>query len=339
MVADTCLPDGTDRRVLDRLHRSAQVGTRHMALPLERYAALDGFGAVNDAFIAGAVSLGAEAVSGALEHGGALPARRRPADVHLGHRHRRARPSTPGWPAGSDCGRTSSGCPSSAWAAWRAPPGLARMHDYLRGRPDDVAVLLVRRAVLAHLPARRRLHGQPRRRRAVRRRRRRRRRVRRTAPDRAPPGAAGRRPARRSSPRAATCIRTPSRSWAGTSAPPASGSSSTPASPTSCASTSPTTSTPSSPTTACSRADIDRLGVPPGRAQGARRGDRDPRSARRRPRRRPGARWPTVGNLSSASVLHVLRDTLAERRPPPGTPGLLLAMGPGFCSELVLLRW
>lgn len=45
-----------------------------------------------------------------------------------------------------------------------------------------------------------------------------------------------------------------------------------------------------------------------------------------------------VGNLSSASVLHVLRDTIAKR-PPAGTPGLMLAMGPGFCSELVLLRW
>jgi alkylresorcinol/alkylpyrone synthase len=45
-----------------------------------------------------------------------------------------------------------------------------------------------------------------------------------------------------------------------------------------------------------------------------------------------------VGNLSSASVLLVLEDTLADP-PPPGTWGLLLAMGPGFCSELVLLRW
>jgi alkylresorcinol/alkylpyrone synthase len=44
------------------------------------------------------------------------------------------------------------------------------------------------------------------------------------------------------------------------------------------------------------------------------------------------------GNLSSSSVLHVLKDTLALR-PPPGTPGLMIAMGPGFCSELVLLRW
>jgi alkylresorcinol/alkylpyrone synthase len=45
-----------------------------------------------------------------------------------------------------------------------------------------------------------------------------------------------------------------------------------------------------------------------------------------------------VGNLSSASVLHVLRDTMAKR-PPADSPGVLMAMGPGFCSELVLLRW
>ncbi len=45
-----------------------------------------------------------------------------------------------------------------------------------------------------------------------------------------------------------------------------------------------------------------------------------------------------VGNLSSSSVLHVLRDTIAKK-PPAGAPGLLMAMGPGFCSELVLLRW
>jgi alkylresorcinol/alkylpyrone synthase len=45
-----------------------------------------------------------------------------------------------------------------------------------------------------------------------------------------------------------------------------------------------------------------------------------------------------VGNLSSVSVLDVLRDTLSAP-PPDGTPGLMIAMGPGFCSELVLLRW
>ncbi|HLQ38866.1 MAG TPA: 3-oxoacyl-[acyl-carrier-protein] synthase III C-terminal domain-containing protein [Planctomycetota bacterium] len=46
----------------------------------------------------------------------------------------------------------------------------------------------------------------------------------------------------------------------------------------------------------------------------------------------------TVGNLSSASVLLVLQQTL-QQRPPPGSLGLMLAMGPGFCSELLLLRW
>ena len=45
-----------------------------------------------------------------------------------------------------------------------------------------------------------------------------------------------------------------------------------------------------------------------------------------------------IGNLSSASVLHVLADTLADRPPRPGSYGLMLAMGPGFCSELVLLQ-
>jgi len=45
-----------------------------------------------------------------------------------------------------------------------------------------------------------------------------------------------------------------------------------------------------------------------------------------------------VGNISSASVLHVLRDTMAKH-PPSGSPGVLMAMGPGFCSEVVLLRW
>jgi alkylresorcinol/alkylpyrone synthase len=46
-----------------------------------------------------------------------------------------------------------------------------------------------------------------------------------------------------------------------------------------------------------------------------------------------------VGNLSSASVLVVLEDVMKNRRPEPGTLGLLAAMGPGFCSELILLRW
>lgn len=46
-----------------------------------------------------------------------------------------------------------------------------------------------------------------------------------------------------------------------------------------------------------------------------------------------------VGNLSSTSVLVVLEDVMKSRRPEPGTLGILAAMGPGFCSELLLLKW
>jgi alkylresorcinol/alkylpyrone synthase len=46
-----------------------------------------------------------------------------------------------------------------------------------------------------------------------------------------------------------------------------------------------------------------------------------------------------LGNLSSASVLMVLRDVMGNGRPPKGVWGLMVGMGPGFCSELVLLRW
>jgi alkylresorcinol/alkylpyrone synthase len=43
-------------------------------------------------------------------------------------------------------------------------------------------------------------------------------------------------------------------------------------------------------------------------------------------------------NLSSVSVLDVLRANMADP-PTPGSFGLMMAMGPGFCSELVLLVW
>jgi len=46
-----------------------------------------------------------------------------------------------------------------------------------------------------------------------------------------------------------------------------------------------------------------------------------------------------VGNISSTSVLLVLEDVYRHRRPDPGTLSILAAMGPGFCAELVLLRW
>jgi alkylresorcinol/alkylpyrone synthase len=46
-----------------------------------------------------------------------------------------------------------------------------------------------------------------------------------------------------------------------------------------------------------------------------------------------------VGNISSTSVLLVLEDVYSHRRPERGTLSILAAMGPGFCAEMVLLRW
>lgn len=54
---------------------------------------------------------------------------------------------------------------------------------------------------------------------------------------------------------------------------------------------------------------------------------------------RSWASLKTVGNLSSASVLHVLSALLESNEAQEGDVGLMVAMGPGFCSELVLLRW
>jgi len=47
----------------------------------------------------------------------------------------------------------------------------------------------------------------------------------------------------------------------------------------------------------------------------------------------------TRGNLSSASVLVVMNDIVRRRKSPEGTWGMMLALGPGFCSEMVLMRW
>jgi alkylresorcinol/alkylpyrone synthase len=44
------------------------------------------------------------------------------------------------------------------------------------------------------------------------------------------------------------------------------------------------------------------------------------------------------GNLSSVSVLDILHATMADP-PSPGSIGLMIAMGPGFSAELVLLSW
>ncbi len=52
--------------------------------------------------------------------------------------------------------------------------------------------------------------------------------------------------------------------------------------------------------------------------------------------------WNTlksVGNLSSASILFVIKALLEEKELDEGTPGLLAAFGPGFNIELMLAEW
>jgi alkylresorcinol/alkylpyrone synthase len=54
-----------------------------------------------------------------------------------------------------------------------------------------------------------------------------------------------------------------------------------------------------------------------------------------------GVTWESlarIGNISSSSVLHVLSETYQQRRPELGSYGLMMALGPGFSLEMVLLQ-
>ncbi len=208
---------GRHAAVVERFHRNAGVDTRHLALPLERYARLDDFGESNDAFIEVGVELGARAVDRRAQ--GRRPDARRRRPDHLGHRHR------PGRAVARRPGRRADRHAPRRRADAAGRPGLRGRRR--RGRP--AARLPARpprqrrgadggRAVLADAAARRRLGGQPGGQRAVRRRRRRRGRG-----GRGPRGRARRSAPPYRSPRcwpaAAGSTPTPSGRWAGTSAP------------------------------------------------------------------------------------------------------------------------
>ncbi len=129
------------RELLDRLHTSCSVASRHLALPIEDYKGLNGFGDANDAFISVGLELGEEAVRTALGRAGLTPS-----DVDL-----IVMTSVTGIAAPSIDARLWSrlglrpdvkripifglGCVAGA-------AGIARVHDYLVGHPRHVAVLL-----------------------------------------------------------------------------------------------------------------------------------------------------------------------------------------------------
>lgn len=329
IVARTCLPEDADRRILDRLHRSAQVRSRHMTLPLQRYAELDGFGAANDVFVGAAPGLGAKVVRDALHTAGLSPT-----DVDLLIYTSVTGIATPSIDARlvgrlglrPDVKRLplfGLGCAGGAG-------GLARMHDYLLGRPDDVAVLLSvelcsltfqrNDASLANLVATG-LFGD---------------------------GAAAviacgaDRPDEIAGP---TIVDTRAHLYPDTGRVMGwdikdSGFQ--------------VVLDPTVPDVVRRHLadDVEGFladhGLKPKDVTawvchpGGPKVLQAVAEALDLPDEALDVTWrhlADVGNLSSSSVLHVLRDTLAERRPPPGTPGVLLAMGPGFACELVLLRW
>ncbi|MFE6770892.1 type III polyketide synthase [Streptomyces fimicarius] len=327
MVARTCLPPGADRRVLDRLHENARVRTRHTALPLDAYRDLDGFGASNDVFIRSAVDLGAQAVRGALRAAGL-----RPTDVDL-----LMFTSVTGIAAPSVDARLVArlgmrpdvkrlpvfglGCVAGA-------AGTARLHDYLLGHPDQVAVLLSvelcsltfqrHDASPANLVATA-LFGD---------------------------GAAalvalgGRRAGA-----GPEIVATRSRMYPDTEHVMGWNIGSTGFT---------VVLDPAVPDVVRRyladdvREFLDEHGLKPKDVAhwvshpGGPKVLETVTEVLDLPDGALDVTWRSladVGNLSSSSVLHVLRDTIEQRRPEPGTPGLLLAMGPGFCCELVLLRW
>jgi alkylresorcinol/alkylpyrone synthase len=129
------------RELLRRLHASAGVATRHLALPLAAYAQLGGFGEANDAFIDVGLQLGQRAISEALAAAGLTPG-----DVDLLMTTSVTGIAAPSLDARlvgrlglrDDVKRVPMfglGCVAGA-------AGIARLHDHLAGHPDDVAVLL-----------------------------------------------------------------------------------------------------------------------------------------------------------------------------------------------------
>ncbi|GII51728.1 polyketide synthase [Planotetraspora thailandica] len=326
--ARVCLPPGSNRRVLDRLHANAGVEHRNLVLPLDQYGKLDGFGMANDHFIEAAVELGAEAVTAALDAAGLSPS-----DVDMimctsvtGI----AAPSVDARLAGRiglrpDVKRVpvfGLGCVAGA-------AGIARLHDYLRGWPGHVAVLLS--VELCSLTLQRHdgsianlvagaLFGD----------------------GAAAVVAVGDAHARASGPEVTG---TRSRLYPASDRVMGWDVGDTGFKVVLDASVPDVVRTylagdvgrflgehgltthdittwvchPGGPKVL--EAVAEALDLPDGAL------DLTWRSL------------ASIGNLSSSSVLHVLRDTLSLRPPPPGTPGLMIAMGPGFCSELVLLRW
>jgi alkylresorcinol/alkylpyrone synthase len=132
---------GNERARLERIHRAAGVRGRHLALPMVEYRSLRSFAAANDAWVRVATELGGEALECALHRAGLSPA-----DVDHFFFTTVTGIASPGIDVKlinrlgmrADVKRTPMfglGCVGGA-------AGTARAADYLRGFPDEIAVLL-----------------------------------------------------------------------------------------------------------------------------------------------------------------------------------------------------
>ncbi len=337
---DTMLRGEVSREVVARLHRNAGVETRHLALPLEEYGRLADFGEANDAFIDVGVQLGAQAVTDALKAASLTP---EDVDVVISATVTGVAVPTIEARVASVIGLRPDvvrvplvglGCVAGA-------AGVARLHDYLVGHPDAVAVLMS--VELCSLTLQRADTSMPNL----------------VASGLFGDGAAA--VVAVGAERARALADGPGETAAGGQTRPEVLASRSRLYPDSERAMGwdvgagglkivLDAQVPSLVETyvggdvdgfladhGLGRDDIEWFVAHPGgpkvleALQSALGVDRDAL----------GVTWDSlrrIGNLSSASVLHVLADTLRTRQPPPGSYGLMLAMGPGFCSELVLLR-
>lgn len=134
-------PDGLQHGVIERIHQATGVRFRNISLPLEAYKELSGFGAANNEFIRVGLELGRQAIEGALEKAGVkasevdLIISTSVTGLAVPSIDSRLIPQLNFRPDIKRLPTFGLGCVAGA-------TGIARVHDYLLGNPDGVAILL-----------------------------------------------------------------------------------------------------------------------------------------------------------------------------------------------------